>query len=388
MRTRRGLAALAVTALAAASWAGARAPAAAARPFARPADTPLARPAALVLVGRLSLAEALDARPRGQAAMVAGFVSTLPEDQPDAARVLSLAAGRRVDLPAGGVAPGDPAAADRLRAANPDARFGGLPPLRVLAAPGAEAAGLLALGPSGPAPAAEPLPATGTLRLRPDRLLVVAVPGAAGLRDVLARIGGAPGADGVVVVGLRPAPGRARAAPFLGLGGRQAGLVTSASTRRTGLVAFEDLRPTLAGAGAGGDGTPIHLVADPGPAAATASVDRRVAALVLARTWAVPLLAVVACLALLALLPAARRGRAWTGPARALVALTLALPAGYLAASMAEPPAARVWRHASPPALGVAPDPGALAGWAAAWVGCGVAVALLLAAAALRLGRP
>jgi hypothetical protein len=56
-----------------------------------------------------------------------------------------------------------------------------------------------------------------------------------------------------------------------------------------------------------------------------------------------------------------------------LLALTLALPPGYLVASMAEPVAARF--------LGAVPA----GGWAVAWVASGMAVAAALAAVALRL---
>jgi hypothetical protein len=113
-----------------------------------------------------------------------------------------------------------------------------------------------------------------------------------------------------MVAGLRPAPGRASSAPLLVVGGDRVGLPTSDSTRRQGLVAFEDIRPTLAGGRAGGDdGSPIRVVGNYGPAGAATWLDRRVGGLVLARTLAIPLLALAAVLALLALL-AAWRARA------------------------------------------------------------------------------
>ena len=66
-----------------------------------------------------------------------------------------------------------------------------------------------------------------------------------------------------------------------------------------------------------------------------------------ARTWAIPLLCLAAVLALFALLAAWRApgspGRA-AAAARVLLALTLALPSGYLLASMAEPVVAQGWR--------------------------------------------
>src|SRR4029450_6927797 len=89
---------------------------------------------------------------------VAGFVSTLAVHQPMASRVLSMAAGRRVDpLPPLEGAPADaaglpgPAAVARIRADNPGARLGRLPPTQVLAWPGQKVAGLFTLGTSGPA---------------------------------------------------------------------------------------------------------------------------------------------------------------------------------------------------------------------------------------------
>jgi hypothetical protein len=364
------------------------APTAAARTAAG-ADT-VPPPRALVLVERLTMDEAL-AVTGSDRPEVAGFVSTLPVHQPMASRVLSLAAGRRVDaLAALEEHPGDaaglpgPAAVERIGADNPDARLGRLPPTRVLAAPGQEVAGLFTLGPSGPAQAPGPLPPDDRpLLLRPDRLLVVAVPDAAALADVLDRLQPTGGAErSVMVAGLRAAPGRANAAPLLVLaptlpGG---GLPTSDSTRRLGLVALEDVRPTLAGgASAGDDGSVIRITEGDATTAAVTRLDRRVAALVAARTWAIPLLCLAAVLALFALL-ATWRGRGGPGPAsaaRAMLALTLALPPGYLIASMAEPLAARLWE-----------PPGGVGAWAVAWLASGIAVAAALALLALRLDRP
>ena len=182
----------------------------------------LAPPAVLVLVERLTMDEALDAAgPRGPE--VAGFVSTLAVHQPMASRVLSLAAGRRVDAlhalegdPAGASGLPGPAAIERIRADNPGARLGRLPPAEVLAWPGQEVAGLFTLGASGPATAPSPLGPSGPLPVPRDRLLVLAVPDAAALADVLGRLEPGGGAAGpVMVVGLRAAPGRANAAPLL-----------------------------------------------------------------------------------------------------------------------------------------------------------------------------
>jgi hypothetical protein len=353
---------------------------------------PVAAPSALVLVGRLSLDEALDAT-RGRPAQVVGFVSTLPEWQPLAARVLSLAASRRVDAEAVRTQglPG-PAEVERVRAANPDARFGRLPPTRVLAWQGMEAAGLLTLGASGPASPASPLGRRGGgIQLRPGRLVVVAVPDADALRDVSGRLMLAPGAGPVLVAGLRPAPGRASSAPLLVVGGDRVGLPTSDSTRRQGLVAFEDIRPTLTGGRSGGDdGTPIRVLGDAGPAGAATWLDRRVGGLVLARTLAIPLLALAAVLALLALLGAWRARRrggepaGWERAALALLALTLALPAGYLAASIAEPLAARAVRALF---QGLFRSPGMAPAWALAWLATGLVVAAGLAAFAMWLHR-
>ncbi|HEX5881790.1 MAG TPA: hypothetical protein VF468_26255 [Actinomycetota bacterium] len=356
---------------------------------------PVAPPSALVLVERLTLDEAL-AVTGADRPEVAGFVSTLPVHQPVASRVLSLAAGRRVDAlaalgddPDASGLPG-PDAVARIRADNPGARLGRLPPTtRVLAWPGQEAAGLFTLGPDGPATPPGPLAGDGPLPLEPGRLLVLAVPDAAALADVLDRLepaGDAP--RSVMVVGLRAAPGRANAAPLLVLDPRlPGGLPTSGSTRRVGLAALEDVRPTLAGgASAGDDGSVIQVVADGAAPADATRLDRRVAALVAARTWAIPLLCLAAVLALFALV-AVWRGRGPPGRAasagRVMLALTLALPSGYLVASMAEPLAARLWAAVLPGPNG--PGTGI---WAVAWVASGIAVAAALAAVALRLDRP
>jgi hypothetical protein len=354
-------------------------------------------PSGVVLVERLTTDGALGAVGRDRA-RVAGFVSTLPVHQPLASRVLSLAAGRRVDAmdaleadPAAASGLPRPATVERIRDDNPGARFGRLPSTRVLTAPGMEVAGLFALGASGPAPAPEPLGQGGQpLQLRPGELQVLAVPDASALKDLTGRLRWAEGAGPVLVVGLRAAPGLANTAPLLVLeqpGAR--GLVTSDSTRRLGLVALEDIRPTLGGGPeAGDDGTRIRLAAAPDPPDAATRIDRRVQALVAARTWAIPLLCLAAVLALLALV-ATWRTRGDPGrPARAartLLALTLALPSGFLLASMAEPVAAQAWRSFD---AGTLRDPGAAVPWAVAWIGSGVAVAAALTALALRLDRP
>jgi hypothetical protein len=366
-------------------------------PAARAAATAaVAPPSALVLVEQLTTDEALAAA--GTRGGVGGFVSTLPVHQPLASRVLSLAAGRRVDAtdaleasPAAASGLPDPATVERIRADNPGAQFGRLPPTRVLAYPGLEVAGLFALGPSGPAPAAGPLgPGDQRIPLRPGRLLVLAVPDAAALADVLGRLQPAEGAGPVMVLGLRAAPGRANAAPLLVLGQPDArGLGTSDSTRRLGLVALEDVRPTVAGGPtAGDDGTRVDWVDEPDPPAAIRRIDRRVAALVTARTWAIPLLCLAAVLALFALLATWRDrtgGPTRAAVARSLLALTLALPAGFLVASMAEPVAAGAGQALLPGGLR---GPGVGLPWAVAWVAAGVAVAFALTAIALRLDRP
>jgi hypothetical protein len=350
----------------------------------------VAAPSALLLVERLTLDEALDAT-RGHRPAAVGFVSTLPGYESLAARVLSLAASRRVDARAveGQALPG-PEALARLRAVNPDARFGRLPPTRVLAWRGMEAAGLFTLGASGPASPASPLgQGGGRIPVRPGSLLVVAVPHAEALRNVWDRLVPARDAGPVLVAGLRPAPRRAHAAPLLLLAAGR-GLPTSDSTRRQGLVALEDVRPTLAGGRSeGDDGTPVRVVDDPAPVAAATWLDRRVGALVAARTLAIPLLALAASLALLALLAAWRSGvrgggGGWEPAARALLALTLALPAGYLAASAAEPTAARTTRALF---QGLFRAPGMARAWGLAWLVAGLAAAVALAALALWLDR-
>ncbi|HKQ01568.1 MAG TPA: hypothetical protein VJ735_14675, partial [Actinomycetes bacterium] len=117
---------------------------------AQAAPDEVAPPSALVLVERLTTDGALGVAGPGRPE-VAGFVSTLPVQQPLASRVLSLAAGRRVDAmdaleanPAAASGLPDPVTVERIRADNPSARFGRLPQTRVLAYPGLEAAGLFA----------------------------------------------------------------------------------------------------------------------------------------------------------------------------------------------------------------------------------------------------
>jgi hypothetical protein len=352
----------------------------------------VAPPSALVLVERMTTDGALAAVGPGAAGVV-GFVSTLPVHQPLASRVLSLAAGRRVDAlaalednPAAASGLPGPATVARIRADNPGASLGRLPHTRVLAYPGLEVAGLFTLGPSGPSTPAGPLgPGDRPIPLRAGQLLVLAVPDASALANVLDRVRPAAGAGPMMVVGLRAAPGRANAAPLLVLGQPGAGgLPTSDSTRRSGLMALEDVRPTLAGgSSAGDDGTPIRIEPENAPAAAATRIDRRVAALVVARTWAIPLLCLAAVLALFALL-AVWRGRRSAAAARSLLALVLALPPGYLVASMVEPAAATAWPTLLP---GDPRDPDAVP-WAIAWVAAGIAIAILLAALALRLDRP
>jgi hypothetical protein len=351
---------------------------------------PVAAPSALLLVERLTLDEALAAT-SGRTPLTVGFVSTLPGYEPLAARVLSLAAGRRVDArAAAGQGRPAPNEVERLRAANPDAHFGRLPPTRVLAWHGMEAAGLFTLGPAGPATPPGPLNLRGgRIPLRPGSLVVAAGPHADALREVLGRLAVVGDAGPVMVAGLRPAPGRAHAAPLL-LVGAGPGLPASDSTRRQGLVAFQDIRPTLTdGRSVGDDGTVIRVAGDPDPAGTATWLDRRAGALVTARTLAIPLLALVALLALLALLAAWRaRGRGggpgWERAALALLALTLALPPGYLAASMAEPTAARLARALS---QGLFREPGTAHAWGLVWLTAGLAAAVALAAVARWLDR-
>ena len=99
----------------------------------RVAPDQVAPPSALVLVERLTTDEALAATRPGRPE-VAGFVSTLPVQQPLASRVLSLAAGRRVDAmdaleanPAAASGMPDPGTVERIRADNPRPGSGGCP---------------------------------------------------------------------------------------------------------------------------------------------------------------------------------------------------------------------------------------------------------------------
>jgi hypothetical protein len=339
----RALAVLALATLAAATIltasAVAPAPAATRATAHSPAVASRRPPEALVLVGRLTWAQAAAAARGHGGQLTAGLLATLPGEAPLADRVLSMAAAKRVRG-----ADADPARLDRFRAATPEGCYRHLPPVEVAAAAGMEDAGLLAVRERGTPPPARPLPATGPLTLATSRLLVVAVPDAAALRDVLGRL---PAGARVLVAGLQPSPGRARTTPFLDLGGPR-GLATSVSTRRDGLVALVDLCPTLVGGGELGDGAPVRAVATADPLAAVSRLDRRVAALVVARTWAIPLLVLAAVLA------AAGVGLTWrsTGgasPARAAPAVqvpllvTLALPSGYLVASRVAPTSAVAW---------------------------------------------
>jgi hypothetical protein len=295
-------------------------------------------PAVLVLVGRLTWDEAAASARRRGGPVTAGLLATLPAEAPLADRVLTMAAAHRVRG-------ADADQLDRFMAATPDGCYRRLPPVEVVAAPGLEAAGLLAVRDRGtPPPArpppARPPPASGPLAPTPGRLLVVAVPAAAGLDGVLGRL---PAGTRVLVAGLAPAPGRARTTPLLDLGG-PAGQATSASTRRVGLVALVDLCPTLVGDGGVADGAPIRAVAAADPLAEITRLDRRVAALVTARTWAIPLLVLAAVLAAAAVALWRLRGRPRaTRAARALLLLTLALPSGYLLASRVAPPSAPAW---------------------------------------------
>src|SRR6266511_1788265 len=216
-------------------------------------------------------------------AVSAGLISTLPADASLADRVLSLAAGRPVDASAleGAVgasgSDGGEAAADRMRRANPDATFGQLPPTRVLAGPGMAAAGLLGIGGAGAPPTADPLPETGPLVSVSGELLVIAVPDAAAADRVLDRVQAPRGARArVLVVGLESPPGRARMAPLLALGDPLGppGVATSDSTRRAGLVAFQDVRPTLTGSTEGTQGSPIHSLPRADPLAFVGHLDR------------------------------------------------------------------------------------------------------------------
>src|SRR6266508_1709884 len=202
------------------------------------------------------------------------------------------------------------------------------------------------------------------------------------------RAGPGPGAARracrVLVVGLESPPGRARMAPLLALGDPLGppGVATSDSTRRAGLVAFQDVRPTLTGSTEGTQGSPIHSLPRADPLAFVGHLDRQVGALVSARTLAVVLYAVLGTVALaaclVALLTARRPGwvGAVAGPAghlgRALVLVSLAIPSGYLIASVVAPTAWVAWLVLGLAAAGVLTfaawrlaRPGGARGWAA-----------------------
>lgn len=350
---------LLVAALASVAWLAR--PAVAAPPPNR--SQPAGAIGVLVLVRLLTWDQAAAAARGHGGTATAGLVSTLPADASLPDRVLSLAAGRPVDAGALEGTAGEPGsdggAVDRMRAANPDASFGGLPPTRVLAAPGLEAAGLLAIGSAGAPPAAAPLQGSGPLAPALGELLVVAVPDAAGLEQVLARVKATGGAGPrVLVVGLESPPGRARTAPLLTLGG-PAGVATSDSTRRAGLVAFQDVRPTLAGSASGTEGSPIRSLPEADPLVFVGHLDRQVAALVSARSLGIVLYAVLstaalaACLAALLLSSAggagggvgrlARAAGLARHLGRALLLASLAMPSGYLLASAVAPTSWVAW---------------------------------------------
>ena len=379
---------LLVTALASAAWLAGPAQAAPAPNRSRLAGSPAG---VVVLVRQWTWDQAAAAAVGRGGAVSAGLISTLPADASLADRVLSLAAGRPVDASAleGAVgasgSDGGEAAADRMRRANPDATFGQLPPTRVLAGPGMAAAGLLGIGGAGAPPTADPLPETGPLVSVSGELLVIAVPDAAAADRVLDRVQAPGGARArVLVVGLESPPGRARMAPLLALGDPLGppGVATSDSTRRAGLVAFQDVRPTLTGSTEGTQGSPIHSLPRADPLAFVGHLDRQVGALVSARTLAVVLYAVLGTVALavclVALLTARRPGwvGAVAGPAghlgRALVLVSLAIPSGYLIASVVAPTAWVAWLVLGLAAAGVLTfaawrlaRPGGARGWAA-----------------------
>src|SRR6266542_3036493 len=100
-------------------------------------------------------------------------------------------------------------------------------------------------------------------------------------------------------------PGMA-AAGLLGIGDPLGppGVATSDSPRRAGLVAFQDVRPTLTGSTEGTQGSPIHSLPRADPLAFVGHLDRQVGALVSARTLAVVLYAVLGTVALAACLVA------------------------------------------------------------------------------------
>jgi hypothetical protein len=247
------------------------------------------------------------------------------------------------------------------------------------------AAGLLGIGGAGAPPTADPLPETGPLVSVSGELLVIAVPDAAAADRVLDRVQAPGGARArVLVVGLESPPGRARMAPLLALGDPLGppGVATSDSTRRAGLVAFQDVRPTLTGSTEGTQGSPIHSLPRADPLAFVGHLDRQVGALVSARTLAVVLYAVLGTVALaaclVALLTARRPGwvGAVAGPAghlgRALVLVSLAIPSGYLIASVVAPTAWVAWLVLGLAAAGVLTfaawrlaRPGGARGWAA-----------------------
>ncbi len=315
----------------------------------------------LVVVRTLTWTQAAAAARAHGGQVTAGLVSTLPPDASLPERVLSLAAGRPVDATALGAAGAraGPAAFDRMRADNPDASFGALPRTRVLAAPGMDAAGLLATGSTGVPPPPAPLPSGGRLSPGPGELLAVGVADAAQLDQVLPRL--VPGAAGqrVLVVGLESPPERARTAPLLSLGapggfaspggaaggGGTSGVATSDSTRRQGLVAFQDVRPTLTGSETGTQGAPIRTLPRPDPLARIGHLDDQVASLVRARGLAIVLYVVLGTAALAASLAGLLLVRAPGAPAaegmrrlaRGLLLPTLAIPSGYLLASALAP---------------------------------------------------
>ncbi len=251
----------------------------------------------------LAEATALAAEQGPSVTVSAGLVSTLPADAPLAARVASVLAGREVT-----------------------------------------AAGAV---PDGTAVDGVPVEVVTDASVKQDDEAKLAV-----LANALVAVRTKPQSGPLLVAGLVAEPGHARVASFLELGG-PAGVATSDSTRQRGLVAFQDLRPTLTGSIADTDGAPIRVVADPHALRTVGRLDLQAATLVTTRTLAIPIAATLDTVAIAAALVALLLAWRWPGVgrwpsrtrmlARALLLFAWAIPSGYLLSSVAAPRASAAW---------------------------------------------
>jgi hypothetical protein len=195
--------------------------------------------------------------------------------------------------------------------------------------------------------------------------------------QIAAALAGRPGVN-LVVTGIGPPPGSRDPRPQLvyAFGGTPDGWLTSASTRRDGIITLTDLTATLAGGGREGpatlpiDGAPVQVA--PERVTATAVQDHLDAVAALSAAVLRGDLALGVGGALLAALYLISLWRGWSRPARAVAAFGSVLPA-----VMMLPGAAPWWETTRPgTALSLL-----VAGWA-------VLLTVLTLVAARRLALP